>query len=75
MNTTPATSFCFSEDGERAVRLAAGLRCPRCDRELMAKDVGADRFGDVVLVCPGCDLNILSVSDACLSDITGGKSK
>jgi hypothetical protein len=44
------------------VRLAVNLRCPRCGTELKAGDVGADRWGAVVLVCGACDHNILTVS-------------
>ena len=55
------TTFAFSE-GDRAVRLAVNLRCPRCAAELKADDVGADRCGAVVLVCSACEYNILTVS-------------
>jgi hypothetical protein len=54
-------TFAFS-DGDRAIRLAVNLRCPRCGTELKADDVGADRCGSVVLVCGACDYNILTVS-------------
>jgi hypothetical protein len=54
------TTFAFCDN--RAVRLAINLRCPRCGTELTADDVGADRCGAVVLVCSGCEYNILTVS-------------
>jgi predicted RNA-binding Zn-ribbon protein involved in translation (DUF1610 family) len=55
------TTFAFS-DGNRAVRLAVNLRCPRCGTELKADDISADRYGSVVLVCNACGFNILTVS-------------
>jgi hypothetical protein len=55
------TTFAFSE-GDRAVRLAVNLRCPRCGVELKAGDISADRCGSVVVVCGACDFNILTVA-------------
>lgn len=56
-----ATSFAF--DGDYAIRLVKGLRCPHCQRELTASDdIGCDLFGGVVIECSGCDLQILAVS-------------
>jgi transcription elongation factor Elf1 len=55
------TTFAFS-DGDRAVRLAVNLDCPRCNAELKADDVIADRCGAVVLVCGTCGFNVLTVS-------------
>jgi hypothetical protein len=54
-------TFVFSR-GDRAIRLAVNLRCPRRDAELKAGDVSADRRGAVVLVCNACDFIILTVS-------------
>jgi hypothetical protein len=54
-----ATTFKF--DGDHAIRLVKGLRCPNCQREFMADDVGTD-LGGVVITCSGCDLQILAVS-------------
>ena len=51
----------FHLAGDRAVRLAVNLRCPRCGAELKAGDVAADHFS-VVMVCAMCDYNILTVS-------------
>ena len=44
ISRTQDTTFVFS-DGCRAVRLAVNLRCPRCDAELKAGNVIADRCG------------------------------
>jgi hypothetical protein len=54
------TTFRFSDNG-RPVRLVRSLRCPNCQAELRAEDVGADPFGEVVMVCSTCALQILTV--------------
>jgi hypothetical protein len=54
------TTFCFSESG-RPVRLVRSLCCPNCQGELRAEDVGASPFGEVVMVCGACALQIVTV--------------
>lgn len=60
ISRAPEATFAFSE-GDRAVRLAVNLRCPRCGTELTGGDVSAVRYGALVLACNACDFNILTV--------------
>jgi hypothetical protein len=50
----------FSFPGNRAVRLAAGFRCPACDRVLSASAVEIDDLG-VGLTCPRCHHTLLTI--------------
>ena len=46
----------------RAVRLMRGLRCPNCQGELTVRDVGTSSYGEVVVSCGRCTLQILTVA-------------
>jgi hypothetical protein len=58
---TPRSETTFAWVGNRAVRLAAGTRCP-CGRELHATDVTVDSPESAVrLVCIGCHRDVLAI--------------
>jgi hypothetical protein len=58
----PAMSFAYA--GNYAVRLAANLRCPFCQRQLHATDVEVVEFGNVHLICRGCHKDVLTIGSA-----------
>ena len=57
----PAMTFAFADN--KAVRLAAGTKCPHCDRGLHATSVTVDR-NHVRMICSACHGDVLVVEDA-----------
>jgi cytochrome c-type biogenesis protein CcmH/NrfF len=61
----PTQTYAFtghSGNGDRAVVVVRGLRCPKCQSELTAESVAADLFGGIVVQCVACDFVVLAVS-------------
>jgi hypothetical protein len=56
----PPTSS-FAHVGGRDVRLATGLDCPHCGRELQASDVSTDEDKATWLTCQGCHRDLLLI--------------
>jgi transcription elongation factor Elf1 len=55
-----ATSFAFARN--YAVRLATGIKCPHCGRELRATDITVDDFaGTTKIVCQSCHQDALVI--------------
>jgi hypothetical protein len=54
----PVTTY--ARAGDHAVRLAANLRCPHCQRQLHATDIDAD-LGGVRIICAGCHRDVLTI--------------
>jgi hypothetical protein len=61
--TTPRPATSFAHTGDYKVRLATGIACPHCERELTATDIVADFAIEpaVQIVCPACHRDILIV--------------
>jgi uncharacterized protein (DUF983 family) len=57
MSYPPAITYAIADGSGRAVRLVLNMKCPGC-----AKMSDADRYGEVVLRCHECGLQILTVS-------------